>query len=96
MLRKTLFASALAAAAFAGLGRAGAETLRLENVHGMPQVVSGTPTDPRSCAALRIENANGMQEVVYDQGASTRPTATGGKPRLVNEGGGEHGVAYDR
>ena len=70
MLRKTLLASALAAAAFAGPALAGAEPSHLENV-------------------------NGMQEVVYDQGASIRPTTEGGKPRLVNEGGGEHGVAYD-
>jgi hypothetical protein len=71
MPRKTLLASALAAAAFAGLGRAGAETPRLENV-------------------------NGMQEVVHDQGALARPTVPRAAPRVVNEGGGEHGVAYDR
>lgn len=44
---------------------------------------------------LHLENVNGMQEVFYDAGAPTRPTAGSGKPRLVNEGGGEHGVAYD-
>ena len=96
MPRKTLLASALAAAALAGPGRAGAENLHLENVNGMQEVVGGTPTETRAGAALRLENVNGMQEVVYDQSASTRPAATGGKPRLINEGGGEHGVAYDR
>ena len=71
VLRKTLLASALAAAAFASPALAGAETPRLESV-------------------------NGMREVVYAQGASARPTAPRPTPRVVNEGGGEHGIAYDR
>ena len=96
MLRKILLASVLVAAAFAAPGSAGAETLHLENVNGMQEVVGGTPTQPRAGAALRIENVNGMQEVVYDLVIPTRPAATGGAPRIVNEGGGEHGVAYDR
>jgi hypothetical protein len=96
MPRKTLLASALAAAAFAGPGRAGAETLHLENINGMQEVVGGTPAQPRAGAALRLENAIGMQEVVYDQGAPARPTAPHAAPRVVNEGGGEHGIAYDR
>ena len=96
MLRKTLLASAFVAAAVAGPGRAAAETLHLENVNGMQEVVGGTPTQPRAGAGLRIENVNGMQEVVYDLVIPTRPAATGGAPRVVNEGGGEHGVAYDR
>ena len=62
----------------------------------MQEVVGGTPTETRAGAALRLENVNGMQEVVYDQGASARPTAPRAAPRLVNEGGGEHGIAYDR
>lgn len=96
MPRKFLLASAFAVAALAAPVGAGAETtLHLENVNGMQEVVGGTPTGTRTSTALRIENVNGMQEVFYDAGAPTRPTAGSGKPRLVNEGGGEHGVAYD-
>lgn len=96
MLRKTLLAFAFAATALASAGGAAAETRRLENINGMQEVVGGTATEPRAATALRLENVNGMQEVVYERGASTRPTATGGTPRLVNEGGGEHGIVYDR
>lgn len=95
MPRKVLLASAFAVAALATPVGAGAETLRLENANGMQEVVGGTPTETRASTALRLENVNGMQEVFYDAGTPTRPTAKGGTARLVNEGGGEHGVAYD-
>ena len=95
MSRKVLLASAFAAAALAATAGASAETVHLENVNGMQEVVGGTPAHTRTSAALRLENVNGMQEVFYDAGTPTRTTAKGGTPRLVNEGGGEHGVAYD-
>ena len=95
MPRKVLLASAFAVGVLAVPVAFGAETLHLENVNGMQEVVGGTPTETRTSAVLRLENVNGMQEVFYDAGTPTRTTAAGGTPRLVNEGGGEHGVAYD-
>ncbi|WP_149539446.1 hypothetical protein [Siccirubricoccus phaeus] len=49
----------------------------------------------RSARVVRVENVNGMLEITYDT-SMTRPTASGGMPRLVPGGGGMYSVDYGR
>ena len=63
---------------------------------GIEIVYDMAPGAPQSQRVLRLENVNGMLEVVYDTSASAMPTATGGTPRLVQQGGGMYSVEYGR
>ena len=63
---------------------------------GIEIVYDMAPGAPQSQRVLRLENVNGMLEVVYDTSASAMPTATGGAPRLVQQGGGMYSVEYGR
>jgi hypothetical protein len=53
------------------------------------------PGLPRSGRVLRLENVNGMLQGIYDYGMPTRPLASAGLPRLVQQGGGMYEVVYN-
>ena len=63
---------------------------------GITVIYDMAPGQPQSQRVLRLENVNGMLEVVYDTRAGAMPTATGGAPRLVQQGGGMYSVEYGR
>jgi hypothetical protein len=50
---------------------------------------------PQSRRVVRLENVNGMLEVIYDTEMSNMPLASGGTPRLVQQGAG-YMVEYGR
>jgi hypothetical protein len=50
---------------------------------------------PQSRRVVRLENVNGMLEVIYDTEISNMPLASGGTPRLVQQGAG-YMVEYGR
>jgi hypothetical protein len=64
---------------------------------GLTVVYDTTPGQPESKRVLRLENVNGMLEVIYDTAMpSTMALGSGGRPRLVQKGGGMYSVEYDR
>jgi hypothetical protein len=64
---------------------------------GLTVVYDMAPGQPESKRVLRLENVNGMLEVIYDTAMpSAMPLASGGTPRLVQQGGGMYSVEYDR
>lgn len=50
---------------------------------------------PQSRRVVRLENVNGMLEVIYDTEMTDMPLASGGTPRLVQQGAG-YMVEYGR
>jgi hypothetical protein len=64
---------------------------------GIDVVYAMPPGAPQSQRVVRLENVNGMLEVVYDTRMSAAmPLGSGGRPRLVQQGGGMYNVVYDR
>ena len=43
---------------------------------------------PQSRRVVRLENVNGMLEVIYDTEVTNMPLASGGTPRLIQQGAG--------
>lgn len=71
------------------------EVMLTPNGGGIVLVYDMAPGAPQSRRVVRLENVNGMLEVVYDPAMSDMPLASGGTPRLVQEGG-MYRVVYDR
>ena len=64
---------------------------------GIDVVYAMPPGAPQSQRVVRLENVNGMLEVDYDTRMSAAmPLGSGGRPRLVQQGGGMYNVVYDR
>lgn len=78
----------------------GARTLRhvmiSEGGGGIDLVYDMAEGGPQTRRVLRLENVAGMLEVIYDPASPGMATAAGGRPRLVQQGGGMYGVEYDR
>lgn len=71
------------------------EVMLTPNGGGVILIYDMMPGATQSRRALRLENVNGMLEVVYDGAATDMPLATGGTPRLVQDGA-MYRVEYDR
>jgi hypothetical protein len=73
------------------------EVMISEGGGGLAIAFEAPPGQPESKRVLRLENVNGMLEVIYDTAMpSAMPLASGGTPRLVQQGGGMYSVEYDR
>lgn len=78
-------------------GRVVREVMVSQGGGGLTVVYDEPSGPPESKRVLRLENVNGMLEVIYDEAMpSAMPLASGGTPRLVQQGGGMYSVEYDR
>lgn len=71
------------------------EVMITPNGGSVTLVYDMAPGATQSRRAIRLENVNGMLEVIYDTAMTDMPLATGGTPRLVQDGA-MYRVEYDR
>lgn len=81
----------------AGLGQRVVRMVMIGDNGGTIDIVYDMPPGAtQSQRVLRLENVNGMLQVLYDTTVPSMSLASGGTPRLVQQGSGMYEVVYDR